>query len=92
MVPTKLYNFFIRANIKATTTYEKTNKNRTTKNLHTHYYSVPLDQNINKTVIASNKMQAREIFENDFRNSIQTDNDHNYKKSIEMENIDLNKF
>ena len=32
-------------------------------------------------------MQAREIFENDFRNSIQTDNDHNYKKTIEIENI-----
>ena len=88
MVPTKLYNFFIRANIKATTIYEKTNKSRTTKSLHTHYYSVPLDQSINKTVIASNKMQAREIFENDFRNSIQTDNNHNYKKTIEIENID----
>ena len=88
LIPTKLYNFFVRANIKATTTYEKTNNSRTTKSLHTHYYSVPLDQNINKTIIASSKIQAREIFENDFRNSIQTDNDHNYKKTIEIENIE----
>ena len=70
LIPTKLYNFFVRANIKATTTYEKTNKNRTTKNLHTHYYDVQMDQNINKTVIASSKIQAREIFEHDFKNSI----------------------
>ena len=39
-----------------------------------------MDQNIYKTVIASSKQQAREIFENQFRNSIQTDNDHKYKK------------
>ena len=32
-IPTKLYNFFIRANIKATTTYEKTNKNRQKRKL-----------------------------------------------------------
>ena len=44
LIPTKLYNWFIRANIKATTIYEKTNKNRQTKSLHAHYYSVPLDQ------------------------------------------------
>ena len=43
-----------------------------------------MDQNINKTVIASSKQQAREIFENEFRNSIQRDNDHNYKKSIQI--------
>jgi hypothetical protein len=59
LAPTKLYNFFIRANIKATTTFEKTNKNRTTKSVHTHYYDVQMDQNINKTVIASSKSQAR---------------------------------
>ena len=44
LIPTKLYNWFIRANINAVTTYEKTNKNRITKQLHTHYYSVPLEQ------------------------------------------------
>ncbi len=43
MVPTKLYNFFVRANINATTTYEKTNKSRITKQLHTHYNSSSLD-------------------------------------------------
>ena len=32
LAPTKLYNWFVRANIKGTTTYEKTNKNRITKN------------------------------------------------------------
>ena len=33
LIPTKLYNFFVRANIKATTIYEKTNKSRTTKKI-----------------------------------------------------------
>ena len=88
LIPTKLYNFFVRANIKATTTYEKTNKNRTTNALHTHYYDVQLDQNINKTIIATSKMQAREIFEQDFKNSMDVDNDHNYKKQIKIDKID----
>jgi hypothetical protein len=88
LIPTKLYNFFVRANIKATTTYEKTNKNRTTTALHTHYYDVPLDQNINKTVIASSKMQAREIFEHDFKNSMDANNDNNYKKQIKIDKIE----
>ncbi len=84
MVPTKLYNWFIRANINATTTYEKTNKSRITKQLHTHYYSSPLEQNINKTIIASTKAQAQEIFKQDFMNSIERDNDYNYKKQFKL--------
>ncbi len=60
--------------------------------MHTHYYSVPLDQNINKTVIASSKVQAREIFEHNFRNSIQTDNNHNYKKQFKLKIYTMNKF
>ena len=33
LIPTKLYNWFIRAKIKATTTYEKTKKKQTNKKL-----------------------------------------------------------
>ena len=47
-----------------------------------------MDQNINKTVIATSKSQAREIFENDFKNSMDTDNDHNYKKQIKIDKIE----
>ena len=88
LIPTKLYNWFVRANIKGTTTYEKTNKNRITKSLHTHYYDVQMDQNINKTIIASSKSQAREIFEQDFKNSIDTKNDHNYKMAMKLDSIE----
>ena len=77
-MPTKLYNWFIRSNIHATITCEKTNKNRITKQLHTYYYSVPLEQNINKTIVASSKAEAQDIFKNEFMNSIERDNDHNY--------------
>ena len=84
LVPTKLFNWFVRANINATTTYEKTNKSRITKNLHTHYYSQPLQQNINKTIIASTKLQAQQIFKQDFMNIIERDNDYNYKKQFKL--------
>jgi len=47
-----------------------------------------MDQNINKTVIASSKSQARDIFEQDLKNSVDVDNDHNYKKQIKIDKID----
>ena len=47
-----------------------------------------MDQNINKTVIASSKSQAREIFENDFKNSMDVDNDHNYKMAMKFDSVE----
>ncbi len=89
MVPTKLSKWLIRANINATTTYEKTNKSRITKQLHTHYYSVKLEQNINKTIIASTKAHAQHIFKQDFKNSDERDNDYNFKKTVQIDDIDF---
>ncbi len=84
MVPTHLYNWFISANCNATTTYDKTINSRITKNLHTHYYSAPLEQIINKTIIASTKLQAQQMFKPDFMNSIERDNDYNFKKQFTL--------
>ena len=47
-----------------------------------------MDQNINKTIIASSKSQAREIFEQDFKNSIDKKNDHNYKIAMKLDSIE----
>ena len=47
-----------------------------------------MKKNINQTVIASSKIQAREIFEHDLKNSMDVDNDHNYKKQIKIDNIE----
>jgi hypothetical protein len=89
VVPTKLYNWFVRANINDTTTYEKTNKSIITKRLHPHYDYVPLEPNINKTIIASTKSNAQEIFKQVFMNRIERDNDYNCKKTVQMDEIDV---
>ena len=47
-----------------------------------------IDQNINKRVIASCKSQARELFEHDFKNSLETKNDHNYKMAMKLDSIE----
>ena len=48
---------------------------------YTHIITLFQEENINKTIIASSKTGAQDIFKNEFMNSIERDNDHNYKKN-----------
>jgi hypothetical protein len=72
--------------------YQKTIKNGQTKKLHTNYYSIPFDQNINKTVIASTIAEAEQIFDYEFRNSVSHANEHRYEKELNIKTIDYEQF
>ena len=51
IVQPKLERFFMRANVSYTTSYEKMNKNRKTKALHSHYYSRTENQSIDRAML-----------------------------------------
>ena len=77
----------MRANVSYTTSYEKTNKDRKTKALHTHYYSRSEHQAIDMDIYATSQAQARIKFENEITNDI--DERYHYKKSIKVDAFDI---
>ena len=87
LIPKKLSNFFIRANVRYTTTYERTNKNRKTKLIHTYHHPVIRSQNINETISARSQADAQRQFESNI--STQVDNhDHENSSSKKSTSID----
>jgi len=86
-VPQKLTNFFIRANVKTSTTYERTHRNRTTKQMYTHQHSVPNFEYINKTITATSESKARAIFADSLTSEII--NHDNYKSNTTVDDINI---
>ncbi len=69
-VPTKLYEFFVRPHLRTTTTYERTNKHRQTKMMHTYYHKVPNAEYVNKTIMATSEHDAKNQFEDEIDTSV----------------------
>ena len=80
IVQPKLERFFMRANVSYITSYEKMNKNRKTKALHSHYYSRTEHQAIDRTIMATSEAEARKQFKSEITDDIE-ERDH-YKKVI----------
>ena len=66
----KLERFFMRAEVKYSTTYEKMNKNRKTKALHSHYYSRTENQAIDRTIMATSQAEAKKQFKAEITDDI----------------------
>ena len=77
----------MRADVSYTTTYEKTNKNRKTKALHTSYYARSEKQAIDMDIYATSQAEARIQFENEITGDI-VERDH-YKKSRKVDAFDI---
>ena len=75
IVQPKLERFFMRANVSYTSTYEKMNKSRKTKALHSHYYSRTEHQAIDRTIMATSQSEARKQFQADITDDIE-ERDH----------------
>ena len=75
IVQPKLERFFMRANVSYTTTYEKTNKHRKTKALHTSYFARSEKQAIDRTIMATSQSEARKQFQQEITDDI-VERDH----------------
>ena len=87
IVQPKLERFFMRANVSYTTTYEKTNKHRKTKALHTSYFARSEKQAIDRTIMATSQSEARKQFQQEITDDI-VERDH-YKKSRVVDDFDI---
>ena len=87
IVQPKLERFFMRANVSYTTTYEKTNKHRKTKALHTSYFDRSEKQAIDRTIMATSQSEARKQFQQEIADDI-VERDH-YKKSRVVDDFDI---
>ncbi len=88
LVPKKLENFFIRAKIRSTTTYERTHKNRKTKLLQTYAHVVPNVQFVNSNIMASSKAEAEQMFTSDIQDS-NDDSRPEYKQHTKIDLVDI---
>jgi hypothetical protein len=87
IVQPKLERFCMRANVSYTSTYEKMNKSRKTKALHSHYYSRTENQAIDRTIYATSEVEARKQFKAEITDDIE-ERDH-YKKSRKVDDFDI---
>ena len=77
----------MRANVQYSTTYEKMNKNRKTKALHSHYYSRTEHQAIDRTIMATSQAEARKQFKAEITDDIEERD--NYKKSRKVDDFTI---
>ena len=83
MVPKKRYEFFVRTNVRTTTTYERTNKNRKTKLMHTYYHKVPNAEYVNKTIMATSEDDAKKQFEDEIDTSVVSTGFYKANKAVD---------
>ena len=83
----KLERFFMKANLTYSTIYEKTNKHRKTKELHTSSYKRIEHQVVELPVWASSKEDARIKFENEITDDMEERD--NYKKFRKVDQFDI---
>jgi hypothetical protein len=86
-VQPKLECFFMRANGSYTSTYEKMNKSRKTKALHSHYYSRTEHLAIDRTSYATSQSEAKNQFQAEITDDIE-ERDH-YKKSRKVDDFTI---
>ena len=70
----------MRDQVSFTSTYEKMNKSRKTKALHSHYYSRTEHQAIDITIYATSQAEARKQLKSEITDDIEERD--NYKKAV----------
>jgi 5-methylcytosine-specific restriction protein A len=82
----KTQTYFVKAKITFTTTIEKTQLNRKTKQHHSHFWSKTTTEEILRPISASSKSAAKQQFANEITDDIEERD--NYKKNRSVDNID----